>query len=187
MDRFNNLHSEELIGAYQYALQARATPSMISVARDPVGPVPSTSRSKVFKGAYVIKETPDAQLTLVSCGSELHYVVCAAEQLEQQRGLKVRLVSAPSLNIFDSQDAGYKDSVFPHDGSPIISAEEYVPLIWARYVTASIGMTGYGYSASNESNYARFGLNAEAIVQKITQYLKDLNGRDARRDGWRML
>ncbi len=159
---------------------------MISVARDPAGTVPLTSRSGVSKGAYVIKEQTGAAVTLVSCGSQLHHVVAAAERLEQ-KGTSTRIVSAPSLDIFEKQPPAYRESVFPLDGSPIVSAEEYVPLVWPRYVTASIGMSGFGYSASKEVNYERFGLDPDAIVVKVAEYLETLNGRDARKEGWRLL
>lgn len=177
---------EELIGAYQYALGERDSPSFISIARDPVGPVPSTSRTNAKRGAYVIYERPGANVTLVSCGSQLHYMVAAAEIL-RRRGITSRLVSAPSLDIFSKQSREYQESVFPISRSPIVSAEEYVPLIWSRYATASIGMKGFGYSASKESNYDRFGLDAISIADKVALYLKELDGRDARQKAWALL
>ncbi|KAF7523951.1 hypothetical protein PCG10_006255 [Penicillium crustosum] len=178
--------AEELIGAYQYALEERHSPSFISIARDAVGPVPSTSREHTAKGAYVICERLGANVTLVSCGSELHYVVAAAEILKQ-RGITSRIVSAPSLDIFSKQSKEYQDSVFLINRSPIVSAEEYVPLAWSRYATASIGMKSFGYSASRESNYDRFGLDAISIADKVALYLKKLDGRDARQQAWALL
>jgi dihydroxyacetone synthase len=68
-----------------------------------------------------------------------------------------------------------------------VSVEEYVATTWARYVTASIGMTGFGYSASNTSNYDRFKLDTKGIEARVRQYLKDLAGGDARRAGWRAI
>ena len=73
--------------------------------------------------------------------------------------------------------------MLPLDGKPIVSVEEYVATTWARYVTASIGMKTYGYSASNESNYERFGLDAKGIVFRLKSYLTFLNGRNAREMG----
>jgi len=186
IDHIRPCDAEELIGAWSHALGAVHNPSMISVARDPVGEVPNTSRSGVHRGAYVIKENAEAMLTLVSCGSNLHHAVAASKSLEKQ-GVICRLVSAPSLGLFDRQDIEYRRSVFPIDGKPIISVEEYVATVWARYVTASIGMTGFGYSASNESNYQRFGLDAQGIEKKVTKYLKYLDGRNARQEGWMQL
>jgi dihydroxyacetone synthase len=186
LDYIRPCDAEELIGAWSQAMSNTHGPSMISVARDPVGPVPNTSRNGVKKGAYVIQEDADAALTLVSCGSNLHYAVAAAESLSSQ-GTKCRIVSSPCLSLFDKQDTKYRRSVFPLDGKPIISVEEYVATTWARYVTASIGMTSFGYSASNESNYARFGLDAQGIEGKVKKYLKELNGGNARMAGWQQL
>ncbi|KAK7699472.1 hypothetical protein SLS64_011610 [Diaporthe eres] len=140
----------------------------------------------VQRGAYVIQDSPDYQLTLVSCGSNLHYAVAAAKSLRAQ-GIATRIVSAPSLDLFETQDDDYKNTVFKQNGRPIVSVEEYVATTWARCVTASIGMTTYGYSASNRSNYDRFGLDAKGIEKKVKQYLALLNGRSARECGWRQL
>ncbi|KAF9634684.1 hypothetical protein BFW01_g5579 [Lasiodiplodia theobromae] len=178
--------AEELIGAWTIALSAQTRPSMISIARDPTGPVPNTDRTKVELGAYVVHDPADYRLTIVSCGSNLHHAVAAAGSLEE-KGMPVRIVSAPSLDLFELQSDGYKEGVFARDGRPVVSVEEYVATVWARYVTASIGMTTFGYSASNPSNYARFGLDAEGIEKKIKDYLTFLNGRSAREVGWRQL
>lgn len=178
--------AEEVMGSWMVALKSRHTPSMISLGRDPVGDVPNTNRTLVAKGAYVVLEQPSAQLTLASCGTNLHYTVAAAKQLNSQ-GILTRVVSAPCFDLFDKQDASYRTSVFPLDGQPVISVEEYVATTWARYTTASIGMRGYGYSASNASNYERFGLNDAGIVRRVKAYLEDLAGQNARNAGWRQV
>ncbi|KAH7317446.1 Transketolase, thiamine diphosphate binding domain-containing protein [Rhexocercosporidium sp. MPI-PUGE-AT-0058] len=183
---FRPCDGEELVGAWKVALENHHGPSMLSIARDPVGSVPNTDRSKIKFGAYVIVENASADITLVSCGTNLHYVVAAAESL-RKKGISSRLVSAPSLGLFDQQSQQYKETVFLLDGKPIISVEEYVATVWARYTTASIGMTGYGYSASNPSNYAKFGLDARGIEEKVTKYLDELGGGNARMYGWRQL
>ncbi|KAL7792542.1 putative transketolase [Trichoderma ceciliae] len=179
-------NAEEVIGAWIIALSNRQGPTALSLGRDPVGPIPNTNRRKVANGAYVIHDVPNSKLTLVSCGTNLHYVVAAAS-LMTQIGTPTRVVSAPCLGLFDLQSKDYRNSVFPLDGTPIVSVEEYVPTIWARYTTASIGMSGYGYSASNESNYKRFGLDTEGIVKRLKSYLEDLDGKNARAAGWRLI
>lgn len=178
--------AEELFGAWMLALSNRHGPSLLSLARDPVGHVPDTDRYKVAKGAYVIIEEANAKLTLTSCGTNLHYVVAAAKSLSVS-GIPTRVVSFPSFGLFDKQEPAYRRSVFPHDGTPIVSVEEYIATGWAKYVTASIGMTGYGYSASNPSNYDRFGLDAKGIEAKVRKYLDELAGKDARIEGWKQL
>ncbi|KAI1312476.1 Transketolase, thiamine diphosphate binding domain-containing protein [Xylaria venustula] len=177
---------EEVIGAWMLALEKKTGPTMLSLGRDPVTPMKATDRHKVAKGAYVIQDVPGAKLTLASCGTNLHYAAAAAEALTAD-GIPTRVVSCPSFEHFDKQDAAYQESVFPHDGTPIVSVEEYIATTWARYVTASIGMSGYGFSASNPSNYDRFGLDEKGIQRRTRQYIKDLDGKDARQAGWRSI
>lgn len=178
--------AEETIGAWMLAMSKQNGPTLISLGRDPIGPVPKTDRFKVANGAYVIVEITDAKLTLVSCGTNMHYTVAAAGNLTKS-GLATRVVSAPSFDHFDKQDRAYKEAVFPLDGTPIVSVEEYVATTWARYTTASIGMTTYGYSASNPSNYDRFELDAKGIEKRIRQYLHEINEQNARMVGWRQI
>lgn len=186
LNYFRPCDGEELIGAWMHALESTHNPSMLSLARDPVGPVPNTDRNKVVRGAYIIKEPANYKLTLASCGSNLHYAVVAADLLES-KGFPTRLVSAPSLDLFEKQDRQYQDEVFPKDGRPVISVEEYVATAWARYVSASIGMTTFGYSASRESNYDRFGLDGKGIERRVLGYLDELKGTNAWQHGWRQL
>ena len=180
---FRPCDAEELVAGWSHALTSLTRPTMLSLGRDPVGDVPGTDRNKALRGAYVIDEDKQAAVTLVSCGTCLHRVVAASELLRKS-GTPTRLVSCPSMDIFDQQDEQYRQSVFPIDGKPIVSAEEYVATTWARYATASIGMKGFGYSASSESNYIRFGLDADSMAQKVQQYLVTLNGSNARMRGW---
>lgn len=178
--------AEETIGAWILALTKSDGPTLLSLGRDPVGPVPQTSRLGVAKGAYVVQDSNPAKLTLASCGTNLHYAVAAADVLTAS-GVPTRVVSCPSFEHFDLQDRAYRDSVFPRDGTPIVSVEEYVATTWARYVTASVGMSTFGYSASNPSNYQRFGLDTEGIVRRVRVYLEELGGENARVAGWRQL
>ena len=183
---FRPCDAEETVAAWRYGLESTTRPTMISLGRDPVGPVTGTSRTQALKGAYVIKEDANAAVTLASCGTCLHRVVDAASRLEQA-GIIARIVSCPSLDIFETQSDEYKESVFPTNGRPIISVEEYVATVWARYVTASISMTSYGYSASSQSNYERFGMDAASITKTVSGYLDGLQGKNARMVGWKQL
>jgi dihydroxyacetone synthase len=178
--------AEEMIGAWKIALEARHTPSMLSLGRDPVGIVSNTDRSKVARGAFVLENPENAMLTLVSCGTNLHYAVAAAATLFEE-GTPTRVVSAPCFDLFDKQDWAHQHDVFPRDGTPIVSVEEYVATSWAKYTTASVGMTGFGYSASNPSNYDRFQLDAKGIVRRVKDYLAELGTTNARIAGWRRI
>ena len=183
---FRPCDAEETIAAWKLGLMSSTNPTMISLGRDPVGDLPGTDRNMALKGAYVIKEERFAAVTLVSCGTQLHRVVFAANLLAK-KGMSARIVSCPSMNLFGRQEESYRNAVLPVDGQPIVSVEEYIATAWARYVTASIGMTSWGYSASSESNYLRFGLDAESIVDKVQAYLNALGGGNARAAGWKQL
>ncbi|KIV99418.1 transketolase [Verruconis gallopava] len=176
--------AEETIGAWMLAVSKRDGPTMLSLARDAVPQVRGTDRAAVAKGAYIIRDEPNAKLVLTSCGTALHYTAAAAQALTDS-GIPTRVVSFPSFEHFDKQSDEYKESVFPNDDTPIVSVEEYVATTWGRYVTASVGMNGYGYSASNESNYERFGLNARGIERRVRAYLAQLGGKNARTAGWK--
>ncbi|KAK5693812.1 hypothetical protein LTR17_025015 [Elasticomyces elasticus] len=183
---FRPCDAEELVAGWTYALKSETRPTIISVGRDPPGPVPNTNRERALKGAYVIQDVAKARVTLASCGTCLHHAVAAAKRLNAT-GIAVRVVSCPSLDLFEEQAEEYKRTVFPLDGQAIISVEEYVATAWARYVTASIGMTTYGYSASGPSNYRRFELDADGIERKVRAYLDDLDDGNARAAGWKQL
>lgn len=179
--------AEEVAGAWMLALTNKSGPSMLSLGRDAAGgSITGTDRSKVAQGAYIIQDVQNPKLILVSCGTALYHTIQAAEALTKN-GTPTRVVSAPSLKHFDSQLKEYRDSVFPKDGTPIVSVEEYVATTWARYTTASIGMTGYGYSASGPSNYARFGLDKDGIVKRVQAYLHSLGEQNARLAGWQAI
>lgn len=183
---FRPCDAEETVAAWQHGLISKSRPTMISLGRDPVGPVPGTSRTAALRGAYVIQEDADAAVTLASCGTCLHRVVMAAALLKDS-GINVRIVSCPSLDLLEEQTDEYKLSVFPADSKPIVSVEEYVASIWARYVTASISMTTYGYSASSESNYERFGMDAPSIKGKVLAYLGEIKDGTALLGRWKQL
>jgi dihydroxyacetone synthase len=158
---------------------------MLSLGRDPAGSrIPD--RHKVGKGAYIVHDVGKPRLILVSCGTNLPHTVSAAEALSEN-GIPTRVISAPSLKHFDSQPEEYRDTIFPKDGTPIVSVEEYVATTWARYTTASIGMTSYGYSASGPSNYKRFRLDKDGIMLRVEAYLKNLGQQNARIKGWQAI
>ena len=178
--------AEERTGAWKIAFGSRHTPSILSLSRDPVGHVPNTSRHKVSRGAYVLQSPANSEITLVSCGTNLHYAVAAAATLSAD-GLQTRLVSTPCLEFFDQQDQSNRDEIFPRNGKPIISVEEYVATAWAKYTSASVGMVGYGYSASNANNYERFQLDEKGIAKRIKSYVSRLEDSNARMAGWQQI
>ncbi|KAK9427706.1 Transketolase, thiamine diphosphate binding domain-containing protein [Lipomyces doorenjongii] len=163
--------AEEILGAWTIALREPKKSSLISVARDSQVHKPyNTCRVKAANGGYVVKENLDAVVTLISCGSELGYTLRAATVLDSE-AIPTRVVSMPCISVFESQSAEYQAEVLG-SATRIISVEPYVPTVWARFCTASIGMKSFGYSASGPSNYDRFGIDEKGIVRKVTAYVK---------------
>ncbi|MEO8609927.1 MAG: transketolase C-terminal domain-containing protein, partial [Chloroflexota bacterium] len=124
-------------------------------------------RTGVAKGGYVLADsqgTPD--VILISRGSEVHIANAAYKTLTSE-GVKARLVSMPSWELFDAQDAAYKGSVLPASVTRRVSIEAGVTLGWDRYVGSNgvmIGINHFGASAPYERIYKEFGLTPEAVV-----------------------
>lgn len=162
---------EELLGAWKLALDHTHGPTMLSLARDPMAPIENSCRVKMLSGGYVVSEKEGAVVTLVSSGSELSLSIEASIILNS-KNIPTRIVSMPCIGVFDKQSESYKDSVL--GTTEVISVEPYIPTIWPRYCTASIGMKGWGYSASGPSNYIRFGLDPKGIASRVETYLQHL-------------
>lgn len=162
--------SEEVLGAWYAALVAKNRPSILSLARDPaVTRIPGTKRMNVLRGGYVVIEKDDAIVTLISCGSELQFACAAAQELSLQ-SIPTRVVSMPCILLFEEQSQEYQDAVLSKCRH-IISVEAYISSMWARFCTASIAMDSFGYSGAGIENFARFGLDTDGIVRKVTGHV----------------
>lgn len=132
-------------------------------------------RDGVAKGGYVLAGedgTPD--IILISRGSEVHIAHEAYKTLMSE-GINARLVSLPSWNLFNRQDAAYKESVLPSSVMRRVSIEAGVTLGWDRYVGdkgVTIGIDRFGASAPYERIYEEYGLTAEAVVNAAKGLLK---------------
>ncbi|KAG8631156.1 hypothetical protein KVT40_000296 [Elsinoe batatas] len=179
--------AEEVIGAWQVALEVKGKPSIISLARDPATTkIPNTKRDNVAKGGYVVVEAEkEAAVTLVSCGSELQFAVAAAEELSGKHGISTRVVSMPCIRLFEEQSEEYQDQVLG-SAQHVVSVEAYVSGMWARFCTASIAMDSFGYSGGGSANFARFGIDKAGIVKKVTGLVTE-STRKGGRQRWRLL
>jgi dihydroxyacetone synthase len=180
--------AEEVVGAWMTAL-GPATKDMsviISLARDPaITRIPNTDRTKVVRGGYVVVEQRDANVTLVSCGSELPFAVVAAKQLTEQHFIPTRVVSMPCISLFELQSETYQDEVLG-TAEHIVSVEAYVSSMWARFCTASVAMDDFGYSGAGIENFRRFGIDNAGIVKKVKTML-DASKAGKGRSRWRLL
>jgi transketolase len=122
------------------------------------------------RGAYVLKDTdgkPDA--IVIGTGSEVHLALAAAETLGKD-GIKTRVVSMPSWELFAQQDQGYRDSVLPPDVRKRVSIEAAATQGWERWITddgIAIGLDHFGASAPGEKVMEEFGFTAQHVVDAV--------------------
>lgn len=121
------------------------------------------------KGGYVLCEDKDFEAIIIATGSEVELAVEAKTKLNEQ-GVKVRIVSMPSTNIFDEQPQEYKDSVLPKNILKRVAVEAGVTLGWYKYVGLEgrvIGLDRFGASAPYKTLYKEFGITTDAIVEAV--------------------
>lgn len=166
--------SEEVAGAWKAAIEYEGGPSMISVSRHAIPQLQGlTKRDGVLKGAYVLHEEKDADLTVVSVGAELSFAVNVTKELSKQ-SVKARVVSFPSHKIFREQSLEYQRQVLRrNEGIPAVVIEPYSCLGWERYADAGVNMKTYGHSLPGKYIYQHFGFTTESMANRIGGYLKD--------------
>jgi transketolase len=130
--------------------------------------------SQLEKGAYILSEAskkPD--LILIATGSEVQLIMQAQAKLEEE-GISTRVVSMPSWELFEKQDAAYKEKVFPKAYRKRLAVEMASPMGWHKYTTDEgdmLGMTTFGESAPAEDLYKVFGFTVDNVVKKAKALL----------------
>lgn len=128
----------------------------------------------VSRGGYVVREAAGAKLTLIATGSEVGAAVGAAELLAKD-GIATRVVSLPSWEIFEQQEASYRRSVLGPENGLRMSVEAGATLGWERYCqprNAHVGMESFGSSAPGDLNMEKFGFTPGAIAARAKELLR---------------
>lgn len=170
--------ANEVVEAYKIILQHTHGPSTLVLTRQAM---PTFDRTKyapaagVAKGAYVLADAPGGKpdVILMGSGSEVSLCVEAGEKLNAA-GIKARIVSMPSWELFERQDAGYKESVFPASVTARVSVEMASTFGWERYTGPKgkiIGMRSFGASAPLKDLLKKFGLEADKVVAAAREVL----------------
>ena len=155
--------ANETAAAWQIAIDGDGPTAMI-LTRQNVPVLEGTDEAPVAKGAYVLRDAADADVVLIGTGSEVSLCVEAAERLAAD-GVAASVVSMPSWDMFDAQDAAYRKSVLP-DGVPALSVEAGVTLGWAAYADDSIGIDRFGASAPGGTVMEKLGINVDNVVAR---------------------
>ena len=170
--------ANEVTEAYKAMLQHAHGPSTLVLSRQGMPTLDRTkyaAASGVAKGAYVLADTAGGkpEVILMATGSELHLAVAAYEKLSAE-GIRARVVSMPCWELFEAQDAAYKEGVLPAGVTARVSVEMAATLGWDRYVGPkgkSIGMHSFGASAPLKDVLKKFGFEADAVVRAAKQAL----------------
>ena len=170
--------ANEVVEAWRVIMQLDHEPAVLILSRQAL---PTLDRSKyaaasgVAQGAYVLADASDGkpQVLLLASGSEVSLCVDAYEQLKAQ-GVKARVVSMPSWELFEHQSQEYRDSVIPPQIGARVSIEQAATFGWERYVGPTgrmIGMKTFGASAPLKELQKKFGFSAETIVAAAKEVL----------------
>lgn len=160
----------ETSAAWMYAATSKETPTALVLTRQNLPQMPGSSK-EALKGGYIIddssKAVPDA--IIIASGSEVSLAVEAKAELAK-KDIDVRVVSMPSMELFEGQSAEYKESVLPNAVRKRVAVEALSDFGWYRYVGldgAVVSMKGFGASGPAAELFKKFGLTTEAVVKAV--------------------
>jgi len=170
MDVWRPCDTTETIVAWTAAVERLDGPSSLILSRQNLAFMTRDDAqiANARRGGYVLKDAANAKAIIIATGSEVEIAMKAAELLAAE-GVAVRVVSMPSTNVFDRQDAAYKASVLTK-GLPRVAVEAGVTDFWRKYVGlegAVIGIDTFGESAPAPALYKHFGITAEAVAAAV--------------------
>ena len=142
----------ETSAAYYIALTSKSTPSILALTRQNLPQLENSTLENAIKGGYVSVEAENADITLVSTGSEVSICIDAAKYLKKNNNLTARVVSMPCFEVFDTQSKEYRLKVIP-DGIPAMSVEVMSTLGWERYTHEQFGLNRFGASGAYKDVY----------------------------------
>jgi len=167
--------ANETAACWRLALE-RSGACFFALSRQDLPVIDATKQdvyANVSKGAYVLEDAANPQVILIGTGSEVWACVDAKKQLESE-GIRARVVSMPSWEIYDEQSDGYKQSVMP-DGVPKLAVEAGSPLGWWKYVGKDggvIGLDRYGASAPGPTVLEKLGFTGPSVAARAKELIK---------------
>ncbi len=162
--------------AWKLAIERKDAPSALIFSRQNLAQQPRSAEqvANIAKGGYILKDCAgQPELILIATGSEVELAVAAYEQLSAE-GKTVRVVSMPSTDAFDKQDAAYREAVLPAAVTKRIAIEAGIADFWYKYVGFGgriIGMTSFGESAPAGELFKLFGFTTENVVKQAKELL----------------
>jgi transketolase len=174
MDVWRPCDTVETLVAWVHAVENKAGPTSLILSRQnlPFVKRDDATLANISRGGYVLKDAGGAKAIIIATGSEIDLALKAQDALATE-GIPVRVVSMPSTNCFDKQDAAYQLSVLPK-GLPRVAVEAGVTGFWRKYVGlegAVVGIDTFGESAPAGELFKYFGFTAENVVKAVKSVL----------------
>lgn len=176
LDYWRPADGNEVSGAYKHAIETMNRPSVLSLTRQNLPQLEGSTIENALRGGYTLIEQEDADLTLVSTGSEVSICVDARNELKE-KGIKARIVSMPCFSVFDQQPYDYRIKVLP-SGRPILSVEAYSTFGWGKYSHVHHGINEFGTSAPYVEAYKKFKMTATDIAEKASKVVSHYNSHE---------
>ena len=171
---FRPADATETQAAWYLAQNVNDKPTSIVLTRQNLPVLENSSFEKVAKGAYVVYETSsDFDTILIATGSEVALAISVAQELEKE-GMKVRVVSMPSIELFEEQTSEYKEALLPRSIRRRVSLEMGNTALWYKYVGLdglAIGIDKFGASAPANKVIEEYGFSVEKVVARIKNEL----------------
>ena len=169
--------ANETAAAWKVAVERHDGPTVLALTRQglPIlaGGTEGNALEGVARGAYVVADADDPQVLLLATGSEVSLAVAAQAELAA-KGIRGRVVSMPSWELFAAQDAAYRESVLPSGVTKRLAIEAAAPFGWHRWVGTEgeiLGLEGFGASAPAKALAEHFGFTPENVVRRVETML----------------
>lgn len=172
---FRPADATECIAAWYYAVTSTKTPTALVLSRQNLSQLPGSSK-EALKGGYIVsdskKAVPDA--IIMASGSEVELSISAQAELAKE-GIDVRVVSMPSMDLYEAQSDEYKESIMPKAVRARVAVEAAADFGWGKYVGldgTTVTMKGFGASAPAGVLFKKFGFTTENVVNAVKSVLK---------------
>lgn len=165
----------ETSAGYKIALERRETPTVFCLSRTVCPEYETSTIESAMKGAYSVVEEDSPDLIIISTGTEVEFSVGAAAILKAG-GIKTRVVSMPSQEVFLEQSMEYQTSILPGD-IPTMSVEASSPHGWAKFSHAQVAMNRFGSSGAGKDVFAKFGFTPEKIALRGKEVVEYYSGK----------
>jgi transketolase len=169
--------ANETAQAWRVALEHSGGPVALILTRQEIPVIDQEKYGKageLEKGAYILSESEKApQIILIGTGSEVQLIIAAQEKLKEQN-IAARVVSMPSWELFEKQDAAYKEKIFPKTLRKRLAVEAASPVGWCKYVTDEgdiVGINQFGESAPGDEVMKEYGFTVENVVKRAKALL----------------